>query len=62
MKHVPFFLRAQEENRVERTHGECISENKTLHHHELLEMIDGYEAERGTLAAPLFSFFGTRTT
>jgi hypothetical protein len=49
-----FVLLVQEENRVERTHGDCISENKTLHHHELLEMIDGYEAERGKVAVHLF--------
>jgi hypothetical protein len=42
----------QDENRVERSYvsptNPCVNDGKTVHHHELLEMIDGYEPERGT--------------
>jgi seryl-tRNA synthetase len=47
----------EDDNRVERTWGECISENKTLHHHEVLEMIDGFESERGARIAGHRAYF-----
>lgn len=44
-------------NKVERTFGACVSEGKTLHHHEILYMIDGYEPERGSNIAGHRAYF-----
>ena len=47
----------EDENRVERVYGPKIVENKKLHHHEILHMIDGYEAERGSNIAGHRAYF-----
>lgn len=47
----------EDENKVERTFGECVQGNKTLHHHEILAMIDGYEPERGSAIAGHRAYF-----
>ncbi|KAK5575166.1 hypothetical protein RB653_010422 [Dictyostelium firmibasis] len=41
----------EDNNQIVRTWGECKTSEGLLHHHELLEMIDGYDPERGTLVS-----------
>eukprot|EP01132_Coremiostelium_polycephalum_P003319 gene3319-4159_t len=38
----------EDDNLVVKTWGDCKNSPDLLHHHELLEMIDGYDLERGT--------------
>ncbi|KYR01655.1 seryl-tRNA synthetase [Tieghemostelium lacteum] len=38
----------EDNNQITKTWGECKPLGEGLHHHELLEMIDGYDAERGS--------------
>ncbi|KAF2078609.1 hypothetical protein CYY_000109 [Polysphondylium violaceum] len=47
----------EDNNRVEKTWGECKTSPDLLHHHELLEMIDGYEPERGSEVAGHRGYF-----
>lgn len=48
----------EDDNDIVRTHGECRPQTADLlHHHELLAMIDGYEAERGVAVAGHRAYF-----
>jgi seryl-tRNA synthetase len=53
---VPVF-EDEENNRVERTWGECKPLGAGRPHHELLWMIDGYEPERGVAIAGARQYF-----
>ena len=45
-------------NRVESTWGKCRESTKDLmHHHQLMEMIDGYESQRGVNVAGHRAYF-----
>jgi seryl-tRNA synthetase len=47
----------EDDNAVVATWGECTTKEGLLHHHELLHMIDGYEAERGVNVAGHRAYF-----
>ncbi len=53
---VPVF-QSEDYNAVLRTHGPTPMRSTNLHHHELLEMIDGYEAARGVNIAGHRGYF-----
>ena len=47
----------EDENSIVKEWGECHTADGLLHHHEILEMIDGYEPERGVNVAGHRGYF-----